>query len=195
MDSDLGVTAFRTAFQRPKAGLGPQDELLGKEPHLGVCRIPAVSTLTISHPSWQPCSERCGRRQESKANRDEHQLRSAAQGVHPEVRPQGSAPHSKRTHRGAQEISDRPRAGVRTTTISSSSAIHPRCVLRDSIVSIAAGASSVGLCFIHGAGLPDPQKLLLGSGKQTGSFALNRPLCWCVPKSKPSSPRRLPGQR
>ena len=37
----------------------------------------------------------------------------------------------------------------------------------DSIVSIAAGASSVGLCFIHGAGLPDPQKLLLGSGKQT----------------------------
>ena len=37
----------------------------------------------------------------------------------------------------------------------------------DAIVSIAAGASGVGLCFIDGAGLPDPQKLLLGSGKQT----------------------------
>ena len=37
----------------------------------------------------------------------------------------------------------------------------------DSIVSIAARASSVGLCFIRGASLPDPKKLLLGSGKQT----------------------------
>src|SRR5262249_18821050 len=37
----------------------------------------------------------------------------------------------------------------------------------DSIVSIAARANGVGLCFIHGAGLPDPKKLLLGSGKQT----------------------------
>lgn len=37
----------------------------------------------------------------------------------------------------------------------------------DSIVSIAARANSVGLCFIQGAGLPDPKKLLLGSGKQT----------------------------
>src|SRR4029077_3362617 len=37
----------------------------------------------------------------------------------------------------------------------------------DSIVSIAARANGVGLCFIHGAKLPDPYKLLLGSGNQT----------------------------
>jgi len=37
----------------------------------------------------------------------------------------------------------------------------------DSIVSMAARANGVGLCFIHGASLPDPKKLLLGSGKQT----------------------------
>lgn len=37
----------------------------------------------------------------------------------------------------------------------------------DTIVSMAAAANGVGLCFIHGAKLPDPQRLLLGSGKQT----------------------------
>jgi hypothetical protein len=37
----------------------------------------------------------------------------------------------------------------------------------DSIVSIAARANGVGLCFIHGARLPDPKKILLGSGKQS----------------------------
>ncbi len=37
----------------------------------------------------------------------------------------------------------------------------------DSIVSIAARANGVGLCFIQGAQLRDPRKLLLGSGKQT----------------------------
>lgn len=37
----------------------------------------------------------------------------------------------------------------------------------DSIISIAAGANGVGLCFIHGARLPDPKKILLGSGNQT----------------------------
>ncbi|HEY7566262.1 MAG TPA: DUF1801 domain-containing protein [Gemmatimonadaceae bacterium] len=37
----------------------------------------------------------------------------------------------------------------------------------DSIVSIAAGANGVGLCFIHGAKLPDPKKILIGSGNQT----------------------------
>jgi hypothetical protein len=36
----------------------------------------------------------------------------------------------------------------------------------DSIVSIAARANGVGLCFLHGATLPDPKNLLLGSGKQ-----------------------------
>jgi hypothetical protein len=34
----------------------------------------------------------------------------------------------------------------------------------DAIVSIAARANGVGLCFLQGAGLPDPKKLLLGSG-------------------------------
>ena len=34
----------------------------------------------------------------------------------------------------------------------------------DCIVSIAAAANGVGLCFIRGAGLPDPAKMLLGSG-------------------------------
>jgi hypothetical protein len=37
----------------------------------------------------------------------------------------------------------------------------------DCIVSIAAAANGVGLCFIRGANLPDPAKVLLGSGKQT----------------------------
>src|SRR3954447_7673689 len=37
----------------------------------------------------------------------------------------------------------------------------------DAIVSLAAGASGVGLCFMHGARLDDPNHILLGSGKQT----------------------------
>jgi len=37
----------------------------------------------------------------------------------------------------------------------------------DCMISIAAAANGVGLCFIHGASLPDPAKVLLGSGKQT----------------------------
>jgi len=37
----------------------------------------------------------------------------------------------------------------------------------DCILSIAAGANGVGMCFIRGASLPDPHKTLLGSGKQT----------------------------
>ena len=37
----------------------------------------------------------------------------------------------------------------------------------DAIVSIAAGANGVSLCFVHGAKLSDPGKILLGSGKQT----------------------------
>jgi hypothetical protein len=36
----------------------------------------------------------------------------------------------------------------------------------DCIVSIAAGASGVGLSFYRGATLPDPHKMLLGSGSQ-----------------------------
>src|SRR3954469_10577656 len=37
----------------------------------------------------------------------------------------------------------------------------------DCVFSIAAAANGVGLCFIHGAKLPDPKKILQGSGKQT----------------------------
>ena len=37
----------------------------------------------------------------------------------------------------------------------------------DAIISIAARANGLGLCFIHGARLPDPKKLLQGSGNQT----------------------------
>jgi Domain of unknown function (DU1801) len=37
----------------------------------------------------------------------------------------------------------------------------------DCVVSMAAGANGVGLCFIHGARLPDPHRLLVGSGNQT----------------------------
>ena len=37
----------------------------------------------------------------------------------------------------------------------------------DAVVSMAAGANGVGLCFIRGATLPDPKQVLLGSGNQT----------------------------
>ena len=37
----------------------------------------------------------------------------------------------------------------------------------DCFVSIAAAANGVGLCFIRGASLPDPARVLSGSGKQT----------------------------
>src|SRR3954469_6485703 len=37
----------------------------------------------------------------------------------------------------------------------------------DCFVSIAAAANGVGLCFIHGASLPHPEKILSGSGLQT----------------------------
>src|SRR5262249_11924489 len=43
----------------------------------------------------------------------------------------------------------------------------------DSIVSIAARAQGVGMCFIQGARLSDPKKLLLGSGKQTRFIRLD----------------------
>ena len=37
----------------------------------------------------------------------------------------------------------------------------------DCIVTIAAGANGVGLCFVRGASFPDADKILQGSGKQT----------------------------
>jgi hypothetical protein len=43
----------------------------------------------------------------------------------------------------------------------------------DCLVSIAAGANGVGLSFYRGAALPDPQKLLLGSGGQNRFIRLD----------------------
>jgi hypothetical protein len=45
----------------------------------------------------------------------------------------------------------------------------------DSIVSIAARANGVGVCFIRGAGLPDPGKLLQGAGRQTRFLRVEAP--------------------
>ena len=45
----------------------------------------------------------------------------------------------------------------------------------DGIVSMACGANGVGLCFIHGAKLPDPTGILEGSGKQTRFIHLDTP--------------------
>jgi len=45
----------------------------------------------------------------------------------------------------------------------------------DAIISMASGANGVGLCFIHGAQLPDPKKILLGSGNQTRFIRLDSP--------------------
>ena len=43
----------------------------------------------------------------------------------------------------------------------------------DAVVSMAADANGVGLCFIHGAKLPDPKKILSGSGNQTRFLRLD----------------------
>jgi hypothetical protein len=43
----------------------------------------------------------------------------------------------------------------------------------DAVISMACGANGVGLCFIHGATLPDPKKILLGSGNQTRFIRLD----------------------
>jgi len=37
----------------------------------------------------------------------------------------------------------------------------------DCFLSMAAAANGVGLCFLHGASLPNPNRILLGSGNQT----------------------------
>jgi hypothetical protein len=40
---------------------------------------------------------------------------------------------------------------------------------------MAARANGLGLCFIHGAKLPDPNKLLLGSGNQARFIRIDSP--------------------
>ena len=42
----------------------------------------------------------------------------------------------------------------------------------EAVFSVAAYARGVGLCFIHGAKLPDPDKLLRGAGKQVRNIKL-----------------------
>jgi hypothetical protein len=42
----------------------------------------------------------------------------------------------------------------------------------DALFSIAAAANGVSLCFLHGAKLPDPEKVLRGSGNQVRSMRL-----------------------
>jgi hypothetical protein len=42
----------------------------------------------------------------------------------------------------------------------------------DAILSLAAQASGVTLCFLYGVGLPDPKKILRGSGNQVRSVRL-----------------------
>jgi hypothetical protein len=43
----------------------------------------------------------------------------------------------------------------------------------EAIVSLVAGANGVSVCFIHGAKLPDPTKILRGSGNQTRSIGVD----------------------
>src|ERR1700676_4317421 len=50
----------------------------------------------------------------------------------------------------------------------------------DCIVSMAAGANGVGLCFIHGAVCPIPTRSCLARGSRRASFALNRWTSWHV---------------
>lgn len=45
----------------------------------------------------------------------------------------------------------------------------------DAIVSMAARANGVSLCFLHGAKLPNPNKVLLGSGGQTRFIRIDSP--------------------
>ncbi len=45
----------------------------------------------------------------------------------------------------------------------------------DAIVSMACASNGVGLCFLHGAKLPDPTGILTGSGKQTRFIHLDSP--------------------
>lgn len=52
----------------------------------------------------------------------------------------------------------------------------------DTIVSMAAAANGIGLCFIQGARLSDPKKILQGSGKQTRFLRLESPAVLARPE-------------
>src|SRR5437016_4343276 len=51
----------------------------------------------------------------------------------------------------------------------------------DCVVSLAANSKGVGLCFIYGATLPDPDRILLGSGNQTRFVRLPDPAVLAAP--------------
>jgi hypothetical protein len=52
----------------------------------------------------------------------------------------------------------------------------------DAIVSLTANAKGMGLCFIYGAKLPDPYKILQGSGNQTRFIRLESAATLAEPK-------------
>ena len=52
----------------------------------------------------------------------------------------------------------------------------------DAIVSMTARANAVGLCFIRGATLPDPRKVLLGAGNQTRFIRVESPATFDRPE-------------
>jgi hypothetical protein len=54
----------------------------------------------------------------------------------------------------------------------------------DCVISIAAAANGVALSFYHGATLPDPHKLLLGSGRQNRFIRIDSPATLSRPEVK-----------
>jgi hypothetical protein len=54
----------------------------------------------------------------------------------------------------------------------------------DAVVSISAGADGLRLVFTQGATLPDPKKILLGSGKQTRFIWIESPRTLTLPEVK-----------
>ena len=54
----------------------------------------------------------------------------------------------------------------------------------DAVVSISAGADGLRLVFTQGATLPDPKKILLGSGKQTRFIWIESPRTLSLPEVK-----------
>ena len=61
----------------------------------------------------------------------------------------------------------------------------------DCFLSIAAAANGVGLCFIHGASLPDPAKILSAQESKLDLFVYHQQRCFCSQKFRRSSLPRL----
>jgi hypothetical protein len=54
----------------------------------------------------------------------------------------------------------------------------------DAVISLAARANGVGVCFIRGAALPDPKRVLLGAGRQTRFIRIESPQALELPEVK-----------